>query len=180
MTDSLFILRRYEDPSGVSGTGIVCSGVEFEDGDTVTHWPGKTPSTVIWKDIRHVEEVHGHGGKTVVEYQEPHRLLAAYEKATPLLLRPELVRPTTMGRHPEHPDRLRLTFQFFASWDLWLTNLGGSTETVIHAEVNGEIRTTWVSPDGNLWLEYCRPGTFEDLLAGEKYREPDSIYDPRD
>lgn len=163
MSDALFILRRYEDPSGVSGTGIVCSGVEFEDGDTVTHWPGKTPSTVIWKDIRHVEEVHGHGGKTVVEYQEPHRLIAAYQAVLDVFTSgpPGIPAPVTCAPHPDHPDRLRLTFgqstRSALRWQQWVGVLGGSVSTAVQEEVNGEIEHRWVSADGNLWLVYYSP-----------------------
>jgi hypothetical protein len=168
VSDSLFILRRYEDVSDVSGTGVVCSGVEFEDGEVAVHWPGQTPSTVIWRDIRHVEEVHGHGGKSVIEYQDPHRLLAAWEAVGPLLLRREMGIPSSAGRHPDHPDRLRVTFRSPGRWDRWIRELGGSRDSAVYEEVNGETECRWVSPDGNLWLIYYSPA------------KPDSIYDPRD
>lgn len=155
MTDSLFILRRHEDPSGVSGTGVVCSGVEFEDGEVAVHWPGTTPSTVIWKDIRHVEQVHGHGGKTVVEYLETDRLLKSYQAVMPKVLTAgALDRPALCAPHPDHPDRLRLVFMSQRVWALWIALLDGSTDAAVHEEVNGEIEHRWVSPDGNLWLVY--------------------------
>lgn len=156
MTDSLFILRRHEDVSGVSGTGVICSGVEFEDGDVAVHWPGATPSTVIWKDIRHVDQVHGHDGKTVVEFLETDRLLRAYQQVMPFLLQATHT-PMTIGPHPDHPDRLRVTFAKASSWDRWLTWLDGSLDSTVVEEVNGEIEHRWVSPDGNLWLVYYTP-----------------------
>lgn len=155
MTASLFVLQRHEDPSGVSGTGVVAHGAEFDDGSVALHWPGATPTTSVWSDIRHVEQVHGHGGSTAVEYLEPHRLIAAYEQVTKVFLTDPFYRPDTVGAHPDHPDRLRVTFgRKRFPWEAWVRVLGGSTDTVIHEEVNGEIEHRWVSADGNLWLTY--------------------------
>jgi hypothetical protein len=160
MTASLFILQRHEDPSGVSGTGAVATGCEFEDGAVAVHWPGTTPSTVIWKDIRHVEEVHGHGGKTVVEYLETDRLLKAYQQVMAVFISgpPGIPAPVTCAPHPDHPDRLRLAFgQHAAWWQQWVVVLAGSIDAAVHEEVNGEIEHRWTSADGNLWLVHHTP-----------------------
>jgi hypothetical protein len=65
-----FILVRSEDITGVSGTGIVAEGVEFTDGIVVMKWiVGDFRSIVTWvQGIHAVEEIHGHDGRTVVEW----------------------------------------------------------------------------------------------------------------
>ena len=65
-----FILFRTEDETGVSGTGVVAEGVEFFDGTVAMRWRTGTSSTAIYDKIEHVEEIHGHGGKTVVIWPE--------------------------------------------------------------------------------------------------------------
>jgi hypothetical protein len=60
----LFELHRDVDVTGVSGTGVVASGVEFDDGTTVIRWKGETPSTVVWTDLADAEAIHGHVGST--------------------------------------------------------------------------------------------------------------------
>lgn len=61
---ALFHLQRDADESGVSGTGRVADGVEFQDGTVVLRWLGSRASTVVYASIADVEAVHGHGGKT--------------------------------------------------------------------------------------------------------------------
>jgi hypothetical protein len=60
----LFELHRDVDVTGVSGTGVVASGVQFDDGTTVIRWKGETPSTVVWEDLADAESIHGHVGST--------------------------------------------------------------------------------------------------------------------
>jgi hypothetical protein len=64
MAARLFVLRRSEDVTGVSGTGDVAEGVEFSDGTVVLRWAGVTPSTVVWPDLAAAIKVHGHDGRT--------------------------------------------------------------------------------------------------------------------
>jgi hypothetical protein len=65
-----FILRRLEDETGISGTGVVAEGVLFSDGTVVVRWiVGEYHSTVVWPSIAAVEAIHGHGGKTTIEWQ---------------------------------------------------------------------------------------------------------------
>lgn len=67
-----FVLRRDEDVTGVSGTGVVAEGVEFSDGTAVIRWLGQNRSTVVWPDVATAEAVHGHDGRTrVVMEDEP-------------------------------------------------------------------------------------------------------------
>jgi len=66
-----FQLRRIEDVNGVSGTGIVVEGVQFSDGACAIRWVSRTPSTTHHDSIDNVIAVHGHDGKTVVEWIDP-------------------------------------------------------------------------------------------------------------
>jgi hypothetical protein len=62
-----FELRRDEDVSGVSGTGVVVVGAIFPpDGRVVMRWvTGEPPySIVIYDAIEDVMKIHGHDGKT--------------------------------------------------------------------------------------------------------------------
>lgn len=73
-----FVLVRVEDTTGVSGTGVVGVGVELPDGTAVFMWtndqqpdgPDTNENSVyVYPGGMHdVREVHGHGGKTVVEW----------------------------------------------------------------------------------------------------------------
>lgn len=67
----MFVLERLEDVSGISGTGTVAEGVEFSDGRAAVRWLGATSSTELWDNIAAVEAIHGHGGKTVVQWTRP-------------------------------------------------------------------------------------------------------------
>lgn len=166
-----FTLHRYADPSGVSGLGVVAFGVEFPDGAVAVRWPGDHPSTAAWGDIRDVEAIHGHEGSTLVSYLDKDRLLRAYARVVPFLLS-RYRNPKTVTPHPDHPDRLRVVLDGEADWLFWVQLFDGKADTATHEQVNGEIRTCWVSPDGDLWLEYFTPDTYEDLLAGERYEIP--------
>lgn len=153
MTAATFVLNRHEDISGVSGIGVVCEGVEFSDGAVAVRWLGAHPSTTAWGDMRDMEAVHGHSGLTVVEYDDAPRLLRAYQRVVPYLLS-DLRIPTTIGPHPDHPDRLRLTFKARAIWRFWVALLEGSTDAATYHEINAEICHRWITPDGDLWLEH--------------------------
>ena len=59
-----FTMMRDEDVTGVSGTGPVAQGVEFDDGTVVIRWTADPCSTVIWPDLPSAEMVHGHDGRT--------------------------------------------------------------------------------------------------------------------
>lgn len=64
-----FELVRSEDPSGVSGTGVVADGVLFDDGLVALHWSGNNPTvTTHVNGIASVVAIHGHGGLTVVRW----------------------------------------------------------------------------------------------------------------
>lgn len=59
-------LDRTEDVSGVSGTGRVAEGVQFDDGTIVLQWNTKVSSLVIYKNIADLVTIVSHGGKTRV------------------------------------------------------------------------------------------------------------------
>lgn len=61
-----FELVREEDVSGVSGTGVVAEGVAFSDGVTVLRWLRAGGSTAIYNSAEHMEQIHGHDGRTVI------------------------------------------------------------------------------------------------------------------
>jgi hypothetical protein len=155
---SEFVLHRHEDPSNVSGTGTVAYGCEFADGSVALHWPGQHPATTVWGDIRGVEAIHGHGGLTVVDYLEPHRLVKAWEQVGFWLLSAaEDNRPMQIKPHPDWPDRLLVTFRYESTWRFWTALMDGSTDAATHVEVAGETVHTFVTPDGNVWLTYTSP-----------------------
>lgn len=59
-----FLLWRKQDPTGVSGTGIVAEGCEFGDGTVVVRWRGETATTTMHASMESVRQVHLHGGAT--------------------------------------------------------------------------------------------------------------------
>lgn len=65
-----FQLNRHHDVSGVSGPGIVAEGVEFTDGTVALRWMSQWPTSVVFHErgIEAVQAVHGHAGRTVVEW----------------------------------------------------------------------------------------------------------------
>jgi len=63
-----FRLVRNSDVTGVSGTGIVAMGIRFTDGTVAMRWLTAARSTVLWDSIEDAERVHGHDGKTKVEW----------------------------------------------------------------------------------------------------------------
>ena len=67
----LFRLNRLEDESNVSGTGIVAQGVVFDDGTCVLRWLTQHSSTAIYGSVEEMISIHGHGGKTVLEWLTP-------------------------------------------------------------------------------------------------------------
>lgn len=65
-----FRLQRTEDLSGVSGTGVVAQGVDF-GGQVVLKWndKGETPGAVgFYETTEHVLKIHGHDGRTKIEW----------------------------------------------------------------------------------------------------------------
>lgn len=66
-----FHLRRLEDETGISGTGIVTEGYQFQaNGICAMRWLSDKSSVAFYASIDDVIAIHGHGGKTVVEWSE--------------------------------------------------------------------------------------------------------------
>lgn len=61
-----FYLQRDEDESGISGTGRVVDGVQFNDGTVVIRWNSNTASTSFYNNMKEMEFLHGHDGKSKV------------------------------------------------------------------------------------------------------------------
>ncbi len=68
VNSSRFELVRTEDETGISGTGVVAEGVEWQDGSCSMRWLTKTASVAYYDSIEDVRTIHGHGGRTVVEF----------------------------------------------------------------------------------------------------------------
>jgi hypothetical protein len=65
----LFYLERLIDDSGVSGTGKVAEGVVFKNGEVHMHWLGEVSSVEIFHTVKELERIHGHGGHTVIKWE---------------------------------------------------------------------------------------------------------------
>jgi hypothetical protein len=65
-----FHLHRREDESGVSGTGVVAEGVRFSDGRCVLRWLTAVSSIAIYDSIEDLIAIHGHKGKTILQWEE--------------------------------------------------------------------------------------------------------------
>lgn len=65
-----FILNRLEDESGISGTGIVAEGIQFSTGKCAIGWcsDSEVNSVAVYNSIDDVRAIHGHDGKTVIEW----------------------------------------------------------------------------------------------------------------
>jgi hypothetical protein len=64
----IFILRRTEDISGTSGVGVVAQGVVFGDGSCALRWMTKWRSWAVYESLAELEAIHGHDGRTVIEF----------------------------------------------------------------------------------------------------------------
>jgi hypothetical protein len=63
-----FLLNRLEDETGISGTGYVAEGVEFSSGKVAMRWRTETSSMAFYESIVDVDRLHGHSGRTVIEW----------------------------------------------------------------------------------------------------------------
>lgn len=63
-----FVLVRSEDVSGTSGTGVVAEGVQFSNGRVSIHWISQYEAVEDVANIAVVEQIHGHEGKTTIEW----------------------------------------------------------------------------------------------------------------
>jgi hypothetical protein len=77
-----FALVRQADPSGVSGTGVVAHGVQFDDGHVVVRWDSDSPSTSLWNSMADLLSVHGHEGATIVQWMDVGPVVIAPRRRT--------------------------------------------------------------------------------------------------
>lgn len=63
-----FVLDRRVDQTGVSGTGVVAEGVQFDNGKCAVAWLSRYQSVTVYDSIDEVEIIHGHDGKTVIDW----------------------------------------------------------------------------------------------------------------
>ncbi len=61
-----FLLHRLEDVTGISGTGVIAIGTQYEHLVTL-YWPSSR-SVAIFPSLEELVKVHGHGGKTVIRW----------------------------------------------------------------------------------------------------------------
>ncbi len=73
-----FIVIRKQDVSGVSGRGVIAEGVEFHDGQVAVSWFGKHHILEVSRDIDTWIAVHGHEGKTVIQWEDEVKPLRYY------------------------------------------------------------------------------------------------------
>lgn len=65
-----FHLKREEDVSGISGTGRVAEGVEFSNGVCALTFLSPLQCANFYANIKTVEGVHGHDGKTKIVWED--------------------------------------------------------------------------------------------------------------
>lgn len=64
-----FLLVRTDDPSGVSGLGVVAEGIEFTAGHVALSFYKPVPQAVSnFPSVQDMLKVHGHGNKTRVRW----------------------------------------------------------------------------------------------------------------
>lgn len=67
----LFVIKRIEDNTGLSGTGIVADGVEFDDGQVVLKWRGEISTIVIHKNLENVKKLSCSHSKSEIVFMIP-------------------------------------------------------------------------------------------------------------
>jgi hypothetical protein len=79
-------IMRHEDVHGVSGEGDHKADVfECSDGTCIIRWLGKDGSTNVYGGVKNATNVHGHGGKTEIEWlweqeADPDPMEAVFDK----------------------------------------------------------------------------------------------------
>jgi hypothetical protein len=66
-----FRLIRAQDVSGVSGVGVVGEGVQFSSGKVALTWHSDVHSVTVFDGVDDVEAIHGHEGRTVIDWLDP-------------------------------------------------------------------------------------------------------------
>lgn len=76
-----FELHRFQDATGISGTGVVAQGVQFDDGTCAMRWLSTHRSTALYETARDVQLIHGHGGLTRLVWVDPPVAIHAWFQA---------------------------------------------------------------------------------------------------
>jgi lipoprotein-anchoring transpeptidase ErfK/SrfK len=64
-----FVLNRKDDPTGISGTGIVAWGILWPDGTASLRWNTRYRSSVTYEQgMEAVKAIHGHEGSTEIVF----------------------------------------------------------------------------------------------------------------
>src|SRR5688572_3581819 len=84
-----FIVYRIEDVSGVSGTGVIAEGVEFHDKQVAVSWFGKHQIVEVCRDIETWLAVHGHAGKTRLDWYELLEVPETPQAGAPVVSEPD-------------------------------------------------------------------------------------------
>jgi hypothetical protein len=66
-----FELHRDEDLTGISGTGVVAEGIEFQDLTCALRWLTEHRSTAIYASAEDIQAIHGHQGRTRLTWVDP-------------------------------------------------------------------------------------------------------------
>ena len=69
-TPRRFHLVRTEDVSGVSGTGVVAEGIEYNSGWVTLQFNSPFACVEVALNMKVVESVHGHGNKTTIVWDD--------------------------------------------------------------------------------------------------------------
>ncbi len=65
-----FYLLRHNDPTGVSGTGIVAEGVRYSNGTVSLQWLREPGALSVFASVGDMLSVHGHGGSTEIQWMD--------------------------------------------------------------------------------------------------------------
>ena len=80
-----FVLLRDEDETGISGTGVVATGVRYGNSRVALTWLTRFRSLSFYPDLLHVERIHGHSGRTRVvwldDVEAARKLVSWFEPA---------------------------------------------------------------------------------------------------
>jgi hypothetical protein len=69
-----FRLVRDDDETGISGKGVVAEGVEFSNGMCAMCWLTAMHSVAVYPNVRQLEAIHGHNGRTRVVFSQTEAL----------------------------------------------------------------------------------------------------------
>lgn len=58
-----FYLVRKTDKTGMSGTGYIAEGIQFQNGVCVLNWLSTVSSTNVYHSVVEMEHIHTHAGK---------------------------------------------------------------------------------------------------------------------